>query len=74
MKGAVLAAKDNKGPDEKLEMNGWHGDTMTSDPDYETPFVKDLELVFVVFDILYLRDQVNPALLFHKDSTIAISR
>lgn len=61
MKGAVLAAKDDKAGDEKLEMNGWHGDTMTSDPDYETPFVKDLELVFVVFDILYLRDQVCPA-------------
>lgn len=58
MKSAVLAARDNRGPDELLEMNGWHGDTMTSDPDYETPFVKDLELVFVVFDVLYLRDQV----------------
>jgi hypothetical protein len=59
MKSAVLAARDNRGPDELLEMSGWNGDTMTSDPDYEIPYVKDLELVFVVFDILYLRNQVG---------------
>lgn len=59
MKPAVLAAKDNKGPDELLEMNGWNGDVLTSDPDYQTPFVKDLELVFVVFDILYVHEQVG---------------
>lgn len=59
MKPAVLAARDNRNGNDLLEMNGWNGDVMTSDPDYEIPYVKDLELVFVVFDILYLRNQVT---------------
>lgn len=53
------AAKTGKSGDELLEMNGFNGDVMTGDPDYETPHVKDLELVFVAWDVLYMRNQAR---------------
>ena len=61
LKAAVIAARDNRDGEALLEMNGFNGDTMTSDPDYQTPQVKDLEIVFVVWDILYMRNQARPA-------------
>lgn len=59
LKPAVNAAKTNKAGDELLEMNGFNGDVMTGDPDYQTPHVRDLELVFVAWDVLYLRNQAR---------------
>ena len=59
LKPAVNAAKTDKAGDELLEMNGFDGDVMTGDPDYVTPQVKDLELVFVAWDVLYWRQQAS---------------
>ena len=59
MKSAVIAARDNEPGDTRLKLAGFNGDQMTSDPDYEQPLVKELELVLVVFDILYCRGQVQ---------------
>ena len=58
MKSAVIAARDNEPGDTRLKLAGFNGDQMTSDPDYDQPLVKELELVLVVFDILYCRGQV----------------
>ena len=58
MKSAVIAARDNEPGDTRLKPAGFNGDQMTSDPDYDQPLVKELELVLVVFDILYCRGQV----------------
>ena len=58
IKSAVIAARDNEPGDMRLKLAGFNGDQMTSDPDYEQPLVKELELVLVVFDILYCRGQV----------------
>ncbi len=64
MKSAVIAARDNEPGDMRLKPSGFNGDQMTSNPEYEAPLVKELELVLVVFDILYMGAQVG--------STIAI--
>ena len=58
MKSAVIAARDNEPGDSRLKLTGFNGDLMTSDPEYEAPLVKELELVLVVFDILYVNGQV----------------
>ena len=55
----MIAARDNEPGDTRLKLAGFNGDQMTSDPDYEQPLVKELELVLVVFDILYCRGQVQ---------------
>ena len=57
MKSAVIAARDNEPGDSRLKLTGFNGDLMTSDPEYEAPLVKELELVLVVFDILYVNGQ-----------------
>ena len=59
MKSAVIAARDNEPGDSRLKLTGFNGDLMTSDPEYEAPLVKELELVLVVFDILYINGQVR---------------
>ena len=59
MKSAVIAARDNEPGDSRLKLTGFNGDLMTSDPEYEAPLVKELELVLVVFDILYVNGQVH---------------
>ena len=59
LKSAVLAARDNEPGDTRLKPSGFNGDQMTSDPEYEAPLVKELELVLVVFDILYMGAQVG---------------
>lgn len=61
MKSAVIAARDNESGDTRLKLTGFNGDQMTSDPNYEAPLVKELELVLVVFDILYTKGQVKDA-------------
>ena len=58
MKSAVIAARDNEPGDNRLKLTGFNGDQMTSDPNYEAPLVKELELVLVVFDVLYCKGQV----------------
>ena len=45
MKSAVIAARDNEPGDTRLKLAGFNGDQMTSDPDYDQPLVKELELV-----------------------------
>jgi hypothetical protein len=52
------AARDDRDGEALLEMSGWDGEVMTSDPDYKTPQVKELEIVLIVWDVLYMRGQV----------------
>ena len=59
LKPAMHAARDDRDGEALLEMNGWEGDVMTSDPDYQTPQVKELEIVFVVWDVMYMRGAVR---------------
>ncbi|KAK9834174.1 hypothetical protein WJX81_005346 [Elliptochloris bilobata] len=54
---AVNAARSGRAADELLEMNGFNGEIMTADPDYTTPRVRDLEVVYVAFDVLYCDGQ-----------------
>ena len=72
MKSAVIAARDNEPGDSRLKLTGFNGDLMTSDPEYEAPLVKEVELVLVVFDILYVNGQVRimppTACLQHRES------
>ena len=58
LKPAMHAARDDRDGEALLEMNSWEGDVMTSDPDYKTPQVKELEIVLIVWDVLYMRGQV----------------
>jgi len=68
MKSAVIAARDNEPGDSRLKLTGFNGDQMTSDPNYEAPLVKELELVLVVFDVLYCKGQVPVFPLYHHQA------
>ncbi len=59
-RGAVNAARKGASPDSELEMSGWDGAIYQADPDYTHPRVRDLELVFIAFDVLYCDGQVRP--------------
>lgn len=54
----VIAAREGRPGDAYISMKS-HGAVNTSDPDYDTPQLKDLQLVFIAFDILYVDDQVG---------------
>ena len=58
-RGAVNAARKGSSPDSELEMSGWDGAIYQADPDYTHPRVRDLELVFIVFDVLYCDGQAR---------------
>lgn len=59
---AVNAARRGLPADELLEMKGFNGEIMTADPDYTTPRARDLEIIYIAFDVLYCDGQVAPPL------------
>ena len=54
LKGAANAAWDGKAPQETIELTDWEGNALRYAEGNDQLQVKDLELVYVAFDILYL--------------------
>ena len=54
----MIAARTNKGGDELLEITDFNGNAVAGDPS-ETPQVKDLEIVFIAWDVLFWRNQAR---------------
>eukprot|EP00798_Chlamydomonas_sp_ICE-L_P001317 gene1317-32670_t len=50
IRSVINAARDGKHPDEIVQMNHWGDSVQTSNPDYEPPALKDVEIVFIAFD------------------------
>ena len=42
-------------------MKGFNGEIMTADPEYTTPCARDLEIIYIAFDVLYCDGQVSLA-------------
>lgn len=55
----MTAARDGKPVDSQIEMASSEG-LFTSDPDYASPCVGDIQLVYIAWDILFLDEQVCP--------------
>lgn len=56
LRSAINAAVNGKAPYEVLEMTRGNA-LMTSDPDYESPTVADVEIIYMAFDILFIDDR-----------------
>jgi len=57
IRSAFSAARDGKPVNSQIEMASSEG-LYTSDPDYTPPYVGDIELVFIAFDILFVDEEV----------------
>ena len=55
LRSVILAGRNGVSADEMLTVQ--MGDILNSRPDYEAPLIKDIELVFIAFDVLYAIDQ-----------------
>ena len=53
----MTAARDGKPVDSQIEMASSEG-LNTSDPDYAPPYVGDIQLVYIAWDILFVDEEV----------------
>ncbi len=57
------AATSGLPPEHLLDMQNWDGSLMSADPDYQKPFVRDVEVILIAFDVLYCDGQARRGVL-----------